>query len=502
MNHVRRDCLRLKQEGSKVSLPKRAGSAAVRVVETRNAAPEGSAGVTDTGCDARAEVQDGLLQLASGKQVPTMVDCGACGGKKSVENLNLPVVKGFVGDNTVNVLRDTSCECIEVGRRLVEDSQLTGKCCLIFRIDNTVLLAEKARIHVKTPYLSGDIEALCIPEAIYDLVVGNVPAARNPDDPDMSVMVGAVMTRAQARQEAVRKWLRVPDAVKHTGVDRAELIRLQQEDYTIRKMGEPVTPTVRAGKTSSFEMKNGIVYTVYYDMARGGATTRQVVLPESLRKYVMSISHDTITGGHRNRKTREKITCSFYWPGIDGDVARYCHSCDVCQKTVIKGTVPNAPLQNVPAVDVPFKRVAVDLMGPIDPPSEAGHRYILMLVDCATRYQEAVPLNRINAETVTEALADIYSRLGNPEEVISDQGAQFISDCMEEVCKLLGVSQSTTTSYPPMCNASVEKFNGTLKKMLRRICSIQSSAMGSGQRKLSVSIVLGNTQHLSSVVLW
>ena len=126
----------------------------------------------------------------SGKQVPATVDSGACGGKKSVEDLNLPVVKSLVGDKTVNVLRDTSCEGVVVSRRLVEDSQLTGKCCLNVRIDNTVLRAEKAKIHVKTRYLSGNVEALCIPEVTCDLVVGNVPGARNPDDPDMSVMVG------------------------------------------------------------------------------------------------------------------------------------------------------------------------------------------------------------------------------------------------------------------------------------------------------------------------
>ena len=65
----------------------------------------------DPGCDVRAEVQDGLLQLASGKQVPAMVDCGACGGKKSVEDLILPVVKGLVGD----------CQSIE-------GHQLQGRC--------------------------------------------------------------------------------------------------------------------------------------------------------------------------------------------------------------------------------------------------------------------------------------------------------------------------------------------------------------------------------------
>ena len=79
------------------------------------------------------------------------------------------------------------------------------------------------------------------PAAICDLVVGNLLGARNPDDPDMSVMVGAVKTRSKARQEVVRKPLRVPDAGKHTGVDRAELIRLQQQDYTITKMGEAMT---------------------------------------------------------------------------------------------------------------------------------------------------------------------------------------------------------------------------------------------------------------------
>ena len=252
ITNIRRDCPRLKWEDSKVSLPKRAASAAVRVVETRDAAPEGSAGVTDTGCDVRAEGQDGLLQLANGKQVPAMVDCGADGGKKSVEDLNLPVVKSLLGDKTVNILRDTSCEGVVVSRRLVEDSQLTGKCRLIVRIDNTVLLAEKARIQVKTPYLSGDVESSCIPGAICDLVVGNVPGARNPDDPDMSVMVGAVTANAQARQEVVRKTFRVADAGKHAGVDRAELILLQQQDYTIRKM-EAMTSTVSAGKTSSFE---------------------------------------------------------------------------------------------------------------------------------------------------------------------------------------------------------------------------------------------------------
>ncbi|KAK3775535.1 hypothetical protein RRG08_041317 [Elysia crispata] len=222
------------------------------------------------------------------------------------------------------MLRETGYEGVVVCRGLVDDDQLTEKGCLIVRIDNTVLLAEKARVQVKTPYLSGEVEALCIPEAICDLVVGNVPGARNPEDPDMTAMVGAVTTRAQERQEVRHKPLTVPDTPKHTRVDREDLIRLKQDDEVIKRMGETAMSENRAGRTSFSEKRDGIVHRVYSDSTRGGANVRQVVLPESLRKYVMLVAHDTITGGHLAiKKTREKIMSNFYWPGMYVDVAKY-----------------------------------------------------------------------------------------------------------------------------------------------------------------------------------
>ena len=59
-------------------------------------------------------------------------------------------------------------------------------------------------------------------------------------------------------------------------------------------------------------------------------------------------------------------------------------------------------------------------MGSIAPASDEGHRYILTLVDYATRYPEAVPLKNIDAETVAEALLDMYSQVGVSEEVLTD----------------------------------------------------------------------------------
>ncbi|GFS13560.1 Gypsy retrotransposon integrase-like protein 1 [Elysia marginata] len=98
------------------------------------------------------------------------------------------------------------------------------------------------------------------------------------------------------------------------------------------------------------------------------------------------------------RRTKDNVLSNFYWPGVDGDVTRYCRSCDVCQRTVKKGIVPRVPLEKVPLVDTPFKRVAMDIVGPINPPSEAGNRFILKLIDYATRYAEEVPLRKIDTE--------------------------------------------------------------------------------------------------------
>ena len=80
-------------------------------------------------------------------------------------------------------------------------------------------------------------------------------------------------------------------------------------------------------------------------------------------------------------------------------------------------------------IDTPFKRVAVDIVRHIASLSEAGHWYILTLVDYATRYSEAVPV-KTSTEAVPEVLLDIFSRVGIHEEELMDQGTQFMSQCM------------------------------------------------------------------------
>ncbi|GFS23311.1 hypothetical protein ElyMa_003386600 [Elysia marginata] len=170
---------------------KRAGAGVVlKATEVKTAGvkkpTEGSTmKVTD---NLQSEVKDGMLQLASGKSVPVMMNCAALSDPEKTKSLRLPILRGEIGGREVDVMRDTGCEGVVVRRQLVDAGLLTGECCLLLTIDNTALLAEKAVINLRTPFLSGKVKALCIPDAICDVIVGNVDGARSPGDPEMSVM--------------------------------------------------------------------------------------------------------------------------------------------------------------------------------------------------------------------------------------------------------------------------------------------------------------------------
>ena len=75
-------------------------------------------------------------------------------------------------------------------------------------------------------------------------------------------------------------------------------------------------------------------------------------------------------------------------------------------------------LSKMPIIDTPFDRVAVDLVGPIFPPTGRGNKYILTMMAYATRYPEAVPLKDIQAETLAEALVNMLTRVGVPKEIL------------------------------------------------------------------------------------
>ncbi|XP_071490086.1 uncharacterized protein [Diadema antillarum] len=246
-----------------------------------------------------------------------------------------------------------------------------------------------------------------------------------------------------------------------------ELIQAQQEDAGLKSIWEKVEEE-DGNRKCYFYVDKGVLMRKWSGANQAqGEGYRQIVVPKQYRGKLLHIAHDNLTAGHLGvGKTQQRLMQNFYWPGIFRDVAEFCKTCGPCQKCASQYRGGKAKLVSVPVIGRPFRKVAMDIVGPL-PRSKKGNKYILVLCDYATRYPEAVPLPSVEAEKVADELIKIFSRVGIPDELLTDQGSNFMSLLMKQLCSSLGIKQLRTSPYHPQANGLVERFNGTLKGMLK-----------------------------------
>jgi hypothetical protein len=388
------------------------------------------------------------------------------------------IVSVKIDGKVVTALRDSGCSGIMVSADLVPKEKMQAKM-------KQTTMAEKgmkkdchtAIMHIDSPYFKADTEVTVLDDPICPVLIGKwygveenrklTPVFPVRDPSWYKDEVGAVSTRAQEKENSKPTQDEHAREVKIGKFSPTDLRKAQKEDPSLRKIRQ-FAEKAEEVHGIRYEYKDDILYRISRD--KDGCQARQVVVPKSMRKEVLTVGHDLPTAGHLGiKKSSDRIRREFWWPGCGMDIKRHCQSCDVCQRTTPKGRVKHAPLGKMPVVDTAFKRVAVDLIGPIKPMSEDKKQYILVMIDYNTRYPEAVALKDIKAETVTEALFEMWSRLGIPDEVVTDQGSQFSGELMREVNKLLDIKHHMTTPFHPMANGLVEKMNGSLKSMLRKL---------------------------------
>uniref|UniRef100_A0A8C7WTQ9 Gypsy retrotransposon integrase-like protein 1 n=1 Tax=Oryzias sinensis TaxID=183150 RepID=A0A8C7WTQ9_9TELE len=185
----------------------------------------------------------------------------------------------------------------------------------------------------------------------------------------------------------------------------------------------------------------------------------------------MHLAHTLPWAGHLGRhKTYLRVSSRFFWPSMYTDIQTYCATCPTCQKTAITHKSDRALLHPLPIISTPFRRIAMDIVGPL-PKSSSGHKYILVVCDYATRFPEAFPLRTITAPAVMRALIQFFSRGGIPDEILTDQRTNFTSRLMKLFQQQLGITAIKATTYHPQTNGLVECFNQTLKRMLQKFVS-------------------------------
>ncbi len=210
-----------------------------------------------------------------------------------------------------------------------------------------------------------------------------------------------------------------------------------------------------------YVLQNDVLYVQTGDVLR-------LIVPLSCRPLVLHLAHTVPWAGHlAQHKTYICISSRFYWPTMYTDVQTYFTTCSTCQKTSTVRQRGRAPLHPLPIISTPFRRIAMDIVGPLEK-SSAGHRYILVICDYATRYPEAFALRTITTPEVMHALIQLFYRVGIPMEILTNQGTNFTSRLMKQLHQQLGITAVRTSPYHPQTDGLVERFNQTLKSMLRK----------------------------------
>lgn len=83
---------------------------------------------------------------------------------------------------------------------------------------------------------------------------------------------------------------------------------------------------------------------------------------------------------------------------------------------------------------------------------------MLVISDYATKYPDVFPLKSINAKSVALCLVQLFSRVGFPHEILTDQGTTFMSTLQRQVYQLLGIRSLRTTPYHPQTDGLTERF--------------------------------------------
>ena len=208
----------------------------------------------------------------------------------------------------------------------------------------------------------------------------------------------------------------------------------------------------------------------YSDNSTSKKTLWQLVVPKLFRERALLDCHDDV--GHQGiLRTLSLLRERFYWPGMQEEATQHVLKCSRCLR---RKTPPQvAPLQPI-LVTQPLELVHMDYLSL--EPSKGNIENVLVITDHFTRYALAYPSKTQTAQTTARILWDNFiCHYGFPEKFISDQGRNFESDLIKELCKIAGVKKVHTTPYHPQGNGQCERFNSTLCNMLGTLSEEEKS---------------------------
>ncbi|GBL90086.1 hypothetical protein AVEN_115936-1, partial [Araneus ventricosus] len=160
------------------------------------------------------------------------------------------------------------------------------------------------------------------------------------------------------------------------------------------------------------------------------------------RERVLKEHHGAPTAGQYGAEgTYNKIASRYYFPGMRTYISEWIKNCPECNRYKAHNQKP-AGLMRTPVYSKRFETISIDLFGPL-PRTATGKQWIFIVEDCSTRWIELFAHAQATAHGCTTTLIEeFFMRYGILRRIISDNGPQFISSILQQVCCTLNINQN------------------------------------------------------------
>lgn len=175
-------------------------------------------------------------------------------------------------------------------------------------------------------------------------------------------------------------------------------------------------------------------------------------------------SHEIVTILHRFHDSHghfsvgvmsRNILGRYYWPGRLQDIARWCVSSDSCQRMgPLRSSTQIKPIMSLQPLDL----LGMDFLGPINPASRNGSKYILLVVDYFSRYLFAQATERSTGAAVVGFLRQISNIFGWPLALYVDNGSHFVKGELPKLLQETGTLLFTAPISNPRSVGLSERY--------------------------------------------
>ena len=182
----------------------------------------------------------------------------------------------------------------------------------------------------------------------------------------------------------------------------------------------------------------------------------RVVIPQKWQETVLGELHRDHPGIVRMKAVARSYA---WWEGIDKGIETLVKSCKSCQ--TVRNSPPMAPLHPWLWPTKPWQRLHLDFAGPFQ-----GRMYLLVS-DAHSKWPEIIAMKSTTANKTIEELRKLFASYGLPEQIVTDNGPQFVSEEFATFTKANGVKHIKSAPYHPSTNGAVERLVQTFKKSMK-----------------------------------